>query len=126
MDLSTVRNRDRLKPQREPYWHKIDARQYLGFRPSTVGGPGSWIARWYDPETRRNRYNALGEFGDLTPSDRYGAALKAAREWLEHVGAGGSTKPVTVKVSHRLLPDTDLIELFCAEAESDLAHMPGK
>jgi len=36
------------------------------------------------------------------------------------------TKPVTVKVSHRLLPDTDLIELFCGEGESDLAHMPGK
>lgn len=97
MDLSTVRNRDRLKPRREPYWHKIDTRQYLGFRPSTVGGPGSWVARWYSPETRRNRFNALGEFGDLAPSDRYGVALKAARAWLEHVGAGGSTKPVTVK-----------------------------
>jgi len=36
------------------------------------------------------------------------------------------TKPVTVKVSHRLLPDSDLIELFCNEAENDLAHMPGK
>jgi hypothetical protein len=36
------------------------------------------------------------------------------------------TKPVTVKLSHRLLPDTDLIELFCGESESDLAHMPGK
>lgn len=36
------------------------------------------------------------------------------------------TKPVTVKVSHRLLPDTDLIESFCSEGEKDLAHMPGK
>lgn len=97
MDLSTVRNRSRLKAQREPYWHKIDTGQYLGFRPSSVGGPGSWIARWYDPDTRRNRYHALGEFGDLAPSDRYGAALKAAREWLEHVGAGGSAKIITVK-----------------------------
>jgi len=35
------------------------------------------------------------------------------------------TKPVTVKVSHRLLPDTDLIELFCGEGEKDLAHLPG-
>jgi hypothetical protein len=36
------------------------------------------------------------------------------------------TKPVTVKVSHFLLPDTDLIESFCSEGEKDLAHMPGK
>ena len=36
------------------------------------------------------------------------------------------TKPVTIRVSHRLLPDTDLIESFCSEGEKDLAHMPGK
>jgi hypothetical protein len=31
-----------------------------------------------------------------------------------------------VKVSLRLLPDSDVIESFCTEGESDLAHMPGK
>jgi hypothetical protein len=36
------------------------------------------------------------------------------------------TKPVTIKVSHRLLPDTDLIEATCSDGENDLAHMPGK
>jgi hypothetical protein len=36
------------------------------------------------------------------------------------------TQPVTVKVSLRLLPDSDVIESFCTEGESDLAHMPGK
>ncbi len=36
------------------------------------------------------------------------------------------TKPVTVKVSYRPLPDTDLIESFCKETEKDLAHLPGK
>jgi hypothetical protein len=36
------------------------------------------------------------------------------------------TKPLTIKVSHRLLPDTDLIESFCSEDEKDLAHLPGK
>lgn len=35
-------------------------------------------------------------------------------------------KPITVKVSHRLLPDSDVIESFCTEGENDLAHMPGK
>ena len=36
------------------------------------------------------------------------------------------TKPFTITVNHRLLPDTDLIEHFCAENEQDLKHMPGK
>jgi hypothetical protein len=33
------------------------------------------------------------------------------------------TKPVTIKANMRLLPDTDLIESFCSEGESDLAHL---
>jgi hypothetical protein len=36
------------------------------------------------------------------------------------------TKPVTVKVGLRLVPDSDLIESFCTEGETDLAHLPGK
>jgi hypothetical protein len=32
------------------------------------------------------------------------------------------TKPVSVKVNFRLLPDTELIESFCTEDEKDLAH----
>lgn len=94
MDLSTVRNRERLAARREPYWQKLDVGQYLGFRAPV----GAWIAKWYDAETRTKRYSALGEFGDLTPSDRFGAARKAAQEWLAHVSAGGvAGKPITVK-----------------------------
>jgi len=33
------------------------------------------------------------------------------------------TKPVTVNVGYHLLPDTDIFESFCTEAESDLAHI---
>ena len=36
------------------------------------------------------------------------------------------TKPVTIRTSQRLLPDTDLIESFCTEGETDLARLPGK
>ncbi len=36
------------------------------------------------------------------------------------------TKPVTIKLKNRLLPDTDVIESFCTDAEHDLAHIPGK
>jgi hypothetical protein len=34
------------------------------------------------------------------------------------------TKPVTILVKYRLLPDTELLEGFCNENEKDLAHFP--
>jgi len=36
------------------------------------------------------------------------------------------TKPVTIHVNYRLLPDTELIESFCTEGEKDLDHMRGQ
>jgi hypothetical protein len=36
------------------------------------------------------------------------------------------TKPVTIHVNFRLLPDTELIESFCAEDEKDLVHFAVK
>lgn len=97
MELSTVGHRDRLKPKREPYWHKLDKGQFIGYRPSKVGGEGSWSARWYDADRCCQKHHALGDFPGLPPNERYGAAVKAAREWLEHVSGGGSTKTITVK-----------------------------
>lgn len=97
MDLSTVRNRDRLSWRREPYWQKLTGGRALGYRSSKIGGPGTWIAKWYDPEVRQKHYNTLGEFAAVPPSERFAAALKAAQAWLEHVAGGGTAgKPVTV------------------------------
>ncbi len=36
------------------------------------------------------------------------------------------TKPVTIHFNEELIPDTDLIEAFCAEGEQDFAHMTVK
>ncbi len=36
------------------------------------------------------------------------------------------TKPFTIKLRQRLLPDTDLLESFCVENEKDLIHIEGK
>ena len=36
------------------------------------------------------------------------------------------TKPFTVRVMHRLMPDTDLIEFICGENERSDAHLVGK
>lgn len=94
MDLSNVKRRGKLEAQREPHWQKIDAGQYLGFRSPA----GTWIARWYDPDVRRNRFHALGEYGSLVPHERFSAALKDARAWFAHVSGGGSAgKAATVK-----------------------------
>jgi len=115
-DLSTVKARSTLKPQREPYWHKLATGEYLGFRPSTIGKGGNWIARYYDPESRRKPLKALGDFGDLPESDRYSAASRAAREWFAHLGGGGSEKSITVRKACERYAEGN------AEAEGRLAR----
>jgi hypothetical protein len=36
------------------------------------------------------------------------------------------TKPVTIRVNYRLLPDTELLESFCSEDEKDAVHLAAK
>jgi integrase len=94
--LKTVESRKGLKPRREPYWESIRRGCYIGFRKMTKGSLGTWLARWRDETSGKQHYSALGEFEQLPPSDRRDAAMKAAEEWLKHVGAGGSTEAMTV------------------------------
>jgi hypothetical protein len=35
------------------------------------------------------------------------------------------THPFTIKFTHALLPDTDILEAYCSENEKDRAHIPG-
>lgn len=96
-DLSTVKNRDNLKPRREPYWQRLAVGQYLGYRPSATGTGGSWIARQYDSDARKQRPHALGDFGHLPPNERFTAASAEAREWFKFISGGGSHELVTVR-----------------------------
>lgn len=97
-DLSTVARRRKLKRRREPYWQKLSAGCFLGFRRGAVGG--TWIARHYDPETRRQHFHTLGDLGHLPAHAQFSAAQKAAREWLEHMERGGAAaKPLTVRAA---------------------------
>lgn len=96
-DLTTVRTREKLAPRREPYWQRLAMGQFLGFRPSTIGKGGTWIARFYDPDTGRKPIRSLGDFGHLPPSDRHAAAAKEAREWFDHLSHGGSEDDVTIR-----------------------------
>lgn len=115
MDLGTVRERDKLKPQREPYWQKLAKGQYLGYRPSSIGKGGTWIARFYDPDTRKKDLHSLGDFGHLAASDRFTAASAAAREWFAHRSGGGSSEVLTVK---------DACERYAAEKPDAAKRFP--
>ena len=97
MDLGTVRERDKLKPRREPHWQKLATGQHVGYRPSRNGKCGTWHARYFDAEVPTQRVKALGDFGHLPPSERFNAASIAAREWLAHLSGGGSHKTITVR-----------------------------
>lgn len=96
-NLGTVTKRQKLNRQKEPHWQKIAVGRFMGFRRARKGDGGTWIARYYDAETRKQKYHTLGDLGHLPPSERFSAAQKQAREWCEHVGAGGSSKPVTIR-----------------------------
>lgn len=94
--INTVAGRDKLKPRREPYWHKINTGGFLGFRKQTTPSAGTWVARWRD-EAGKQKYRALGSFDELPPNTRFDAAARAAAQWLAHVTGGGATAEVTVR-----------------------------
>lgn len=89
LDLSKVNVREALRSQREPYWQRIRPGCFLGYRPSTREGAGTWIARAYDEDQRRYRLNALGDFGTLPGRDRFADAKKEAEAFAMLVQSGG-------------------------------------
>ena len=97
MQLDRVTNREKLKPRREPYWQRIAVGQFLGFRPSKISNGGSWIAKVSDGQSPKRHYRVLGDFAHLAPNERHKAALKEARDWIDHLDAGGSAKAITIR-----------------------------
>lgn len=97
--LAKVADRAKLKPRGAPYFERIADGRYIGFRKWESDSMGNWIARWRDPENSSQHHKALGQFADLPANERHDAAVKAAREWFEHLGLGGSTEVVTVRLA---------------------------
>ncbi|AMO21679.1 tyrosine-type recombinase/integrase [Ramlibacter solisilvae] len=95
--LSKVAERHKLKPRRDPYWTKISKGCYLGYRKMSSTSEGTWLARLLDEGTGKQVYKPLGSFSELPEHQRYDAALKAAMEWFEHLGRGGSAHAATVR-----------------------------
>jgi integrase len=95
--IDTVASREKLKPRREPYWQRIRKGCFVGYRKMTASGHGAWLARARDEEAGAKQvFKPLGEFGELVDHRRFDAATKAALEWLDHLGRGGTARAATV------------------------------
>lgn len=89
MDLSRVKDREGLKPRREPHWQRLRPGCFIGFRASARGGAGTWIARAYEEDARKYRLKALGDFGALPPRDQFAAAKQEAEAFARTIERGG-------------------------------------
>ena len=96
--INTVSARAKLKPRREPYWHRVSKGSYVGFRKLTADTSGTWLARALLETTGKQAYKPLGDFADLPDHQRFDAAAKAASEWFEHLGRGGSASSTSISV----------------------------
>jgi integrase len=88
--IQKAKQRAKLAPRREPYFTTLGKGRDVGFRRTDDGG--TWIARLYDPATRKRTYKALGEFDGVAGDDVFGVASAAALAWFAFVEAGGETK----------------------------------
>lgn len=89
--IDSKTKRAKLTPKREPYWSRLVAGGYVGFR-RLAEGDGTWIARWRDDEGKQH-YRALGHFDD------YDEAAKAARAWIKANERGTSPSVTTVEAA---------------------------
>lgn len=89
-DITTRLSRRALEVRREPYWHRLEAGGYLGYRRSQRDEHGQWIGRWRDKDTGQQHYHALGFFHDFDP------AKQACEKWLKHVKLAGKAEVLTV------------------------------
>lgn len=94
-DITTVRDRDALRPRHSPYWRMVSRGCYIGFRKVSASAQGSWVARFRDDDGKQH-VTSLGAFEDLPASDRYGRASAAAQEWFSRMGRGHRDTGATV------------------------------
>ncbi len=94
--IDTVTAREKLKPNANPYWHRIAKGAHLGYRKLTAASAGSWYIRTTDENTGAYVRRSLGDLSDLPNHQRFDAALKAAQDSLTHLNNGGNNEAITV------------------------------
>jgi integrase len=107
VELHKARIRKELEPRPEPYWGaQLAPGQHVGLRKLAATGRRpelqTWIARYYEPETRKRQYHALGAATDDTDGG-YHKAAEAAGAWFKQVvdGVGATGEVTTVEEACR-------------------------
>ena len=88
-NLTSRSGRAALRVRREPYWSRLSAGLFLGYRVAGLG-EGTWIIRRRH-EHGKQEYHALGRH------ETYDDAKAEAEEWARSVEQGVTTKKTTVK-----------------------------
>lgn len=94
--LDTVSSRSRLPVRRDPYFQRIAAGVFVGWRKMSATGGESWSVRLRDELTGKQHYRQLGTLEQWPDAVRFDKAREQAQEWAKHVQTGGVTAPTTV------------------------------
>ena len=94
--ITTVTARNKLRPQREPYWQRVSTGFYVGYRKMSTATSGTWVLRMTDKETGKYVKKTLGALDTFPDHQRFDEAMRAAQDWLEHTQQGGIVKVKTV------------------------------
>lgn len=118
IDLKSKTTRDKLTPRREPYWHRVEAGLFVGYR-KHAAGEGTWVAR-RRADAGGQQYRALGTLDTLD------AATRQAKKWGEGIDGGASHKAVTVEQACRAYvahQTTHKSKASAADAEGRFARL---
>ena len=81
--IDTAPKRERLRPRKSPYWHRLLPKRFLGYRKSVFGG-GTWIAKYEEHGQNPRREKVLGHESEL---QTFESAESAARDWFRELDA---------------------------------------
>jgi hypothetical protein len=97
MNIQKAGFRAKLKPRREPYWRELEQGFYIGFRKVSTEG-GTWMARWRDPETRKQHWHRLGKVAVL----KYASAAAEAARWRAQCRQGVTRAERTTRMRREI------------------------
>jgi site-specific recombinase XerD len=90
--IDTVTARNKLKPRREPYWHKVSKGFFVGYRKMSEGSDGVWLFRQYSSDSR-DPQRSLGPLTRFANHERFDQAVALARQLTapgDELAAAGS------------------------------------